>query len=139
MIQHLKCKFCGKAISVEIDDGYSKLGDPFKLMRMASCNPCADMRTKKRDLEFQITALCRHLIFCQGKNRDNEVNHKRDLMFRLTKDYATVVAQWEKAKTVVWDAEFPEQLLNNPENIRTIVGKYWETVRHLNRQPDLVL
>lgn len=139
MIENLKCRFCGKPISVEVDDSYKAHGDVFKLMKMAACNPCHDLRADKRTLEFRITALCNHLVRCEGRNRENQVNSNRALMIDLTRKYSQVVARWYQAKQALWEETFPEDLLSHPEDIRAIVGNYWRMVRKENAQPDLVL
>ena len=74
------CKFCKSPITIEIDDEYSKLGDPFKLIGMASCNRCADLRTERRCLEGKIKRVCMILALSANKDKSKLSDSVRDTL-----------------------------------------------------------
>jgi hypothetical protein len=57
MIVEAKCKVCGRPIHLEVDDHYGKLGDPFGLMKLATCMVCIQNRFRKRAPNPQQPAL----------------------------------------------------------------------------------
>jgi hypothetical protein len=54
-----KCKICGKALELKVDDSYP--GDALNLVPMACCNWCFDMRERRIKIETMLKKVCYQL------------------------------------------------------------------------------
>lgn len=130
MLHATSCQFCKLPITLEIEDGYAGLGDPHKLIPMASCNHCADLRVCRRTLEGKLRTVCR-VIQMSGQNATDTLksNTKKSLT-RLTQDYAKMIARWHRLEGMAWDEECVNQLMEHPEQWGEIVSQLWKTFKH---------
>jgi hypothetical protein len=111
------CKFCKIPISVSIDDSYAELRDPFKLIQIAACNRCADLRITKRKLEGKIKIVVMGYALSSAKEA-REIELKiREVLTDYTKQYAHLIAVWHKRDGMLWDEEVVNSLIDRP--------KYW--------------
>lgn len=123
-----KCKFCGREMVVQIADDYPS-ADPFKLLRLAACNRCADLRVKKRVLEESLCRTCNTVQFASQSNKNAAIEKARPLLDTLTRKYASLVADWHNMSGYLWDEEFVNLLTEKPDRVWTILGHYWKTFR----------
>ena len=118
------CKFCNRPITVEIDDTYSELGDSLKLLPMASCNRCADLRVERRMIEDAVKSTAMRL---HRSDRTTEtINQSRDSFIKLTQKYANLIARWNGMDGGAWDIEGVELLLDKPDHWSKILGEFWK-------------
>ena len=130
----LNCKFCQKPITVEIDDTYAELGDQLKLLPLACCNNCADIRNLRSKLERKIQAVCT-LVHMAGNHATTElINKSRNTLIGLTKDYARMISQWHHMDGMAWDEECVNLLIDKPDKWNLIIGELWKLFRDSQRQ-----
>lgn len=91
-----KCKFCNVAITLDVDVAYLELGDPFKLLKYASCNHCADFKEARRELRDGISALAVTYHHIGGKNIEGKQDkHKASIRGKLL-SYAQAVCTYRR-------------------------------------------
>jgi hypothetical protein len=123
------CQFCKRPISPEIDDSYAALGDPFKILPMACCDPCHDMRVSKRDLERRVQFIAR-CIELAGAKLDATARAKfQDVLSILTQDYARLIARWHGMQGHAWSIECVEIILDKPQQWAAVMSGLWRFFR----------
>lgn len=120
------CKFCKKPITIEIDDEYSKLGDPLKIIGLAACNRCADLRVEKRNLEAKIRFTCMMRAASLKKPSETQDQKARGVLESLTKKYANMIARWHHKDGMAWDEECVNLLMEKPAQWGIIIGELWK-------------
>jgi len=119
------CQFCKKPLVLRVSDDYAELGDPMNLIKLASCNPCADLRVKARKEEEAIAKGCYRLIEVRQKKDSGAVQSQiRLLLDSVTRKYADTIARINRSDTAIWDMAFPELLFDRPERFGKILSKY---------------
>ncbi|MGC1452938.1 MAG: hypothetical protein WA830_23150 [Candidatus Sulfotelmatobacter sp.] len=133
------CKFCHKPITVSIDDDYAALGDPLKLLPLAACNRCADLRVLRRTLEKKVAILCGRLIFSSGKLDASALSKAKTGLAHWTREYARMIARWHSLEGLCWDEAIVEQLMEKPDTWGDALGRLWTMFKdsQASRQPDL--
>lgn len=126
------CKFCKKPITIEIDESYAELGDPYKLIQMASCNSCADIRAERRSLEAKIKYTCGMRVASKKKTSETETSKARTLLEKLLKQYANMIARFHFMQGMSWDDECLEAIMEHPENWSEILSRLWKMFRDSN-------
>lgn len=131
-----KCKFCQKQIVLTIDDAYSELGDPLKLLGFASCNLCADLRVKLRTAKESIIKTCQTLLSLVQLDNENRIVRTtryeelcakyRKALEITTRVYAKTLAEILGNQTYLWDNAFVDMLLEKPMLAWKILRKYDE-------------
>jgi hypothetical protein len=116
-----ECQFCSKLLVLWVDPQYAAMGDPMKLLKLAACNTCADLRVRHRKIEETIAHCCTALN--QGV-RKSDMQAFRDTLATATRKYAEVIAQMHGSDTMVWDESFPELLADRPDRWGVILSKY---------------
>lgn len=120
------CKFCKIPITVEIDDGYEKHGDPYKLLPMACCNECADVRVLRRSITRKIQFTCRILQMAGTNATDEMISKSRKALTSLTQAYAKMISRWNKTEGMAWDEEIVNQLIEQPDQWGVIITQMWK-------------
>jgi hypothetical protein len=134
------CKFCKRPITVEIDDSYAGLGDPYKILPLAACNRCADLRVERRRLEERVQRVCNNLIFSAGSSSALKTS-TRTILTKLTKSYASLIARWHEMDGMSWDEEVVNQIMDHPENWGEVLGRLWRMFKQselFKTKPDPV-
>lgn len=126
------CKFCGKNLVVIVDDTYAELGDPFKLLRFAACNRCADIRERKRKLEESIRKVCIGVQRSSSKDLKAEMSFAMTQLEPLTRKYAVLVADWHNKSGYMWEESFPSLLIEKPDRVNDILAQYWKSFKQAN-------
>lgn len=127
------CKFCKMPITVEIDDAYAELGDPYKLLPMACCNRCADLRLTRGVLEGKIKHACLGLFQKKGMASREVVTRTREVLTKLTQGYATMIARWNHKEGMAWDEECVNMMMDKPEYWHKILAELWNLFRDSHR------
>ena len=120
------CKYCRKPITVEIDDAYADLGDPHKLIPMAACNRCADIRVERRVLEAKVKFACMMLHFGRKKFSETKVHDTRVVLERLLKQYANMIARWHFLEGMSWDDEALNLIMDKPDAWASVLKELWK-------------
>lgn len=122
----LHCKFCKKPITVEIDDAYAELGDPMKLLPMACCNPCADLRVKRRNIEENIKAVAMILVQCKGKVPQAISQMASEQLRVKTQAYCKLIAEWHDMSGMAWDENIPAAIMDHPDMWYSVLERLWK-------------
>lgn len=138
MMHGTTCKFCNQPITVEIDDGYAAMGDPFKLLKLAACNRCADLREEKRMLEAKFKRAC-SLLSAVPVGDPKRRETMRNVLEVLTKKYAEMIARWNGMDGSLWEEAILNTLMERPDRWASIIGKMWGAFREWKRQQELAV
>lgn len=120
------CKFCKKPLVISVDDDYAQVGDPFKLLPLAACNRCADMKEKKRTLEDAIAKVCFHIRALGQKISADQTAKSKATLEILTRAYSRMVAKYLNATYPAWDMSCVNLLVDKPDHWPAIVGQLWK-------------
>lgn len=120
------CKFCKTPITVDIDDDYAAIGDPFKILPLSACNRCADLKVLRRTLEEKVQRACLSLCQKRGKMGDDQRRKIRDTLTKLTQAYAVMIARWYRKEGMAWDEECVNLLLEKPQLWHKILPDLWK-------------
>jgi hypothetical protein len=120
------CKFCRKPLVLEIDDAYLELGDPLKIIPLAACDPCADVRNKISSIEMNIGKLC--IALCRNPS-DDQIGRARKGLDTLCNQYAMAIAEVNHAEQYLADPEFAKWLAEKPGQWTQILSKYRQLCR----------
>ena len=129
------CKFCQKPITLTIDDSYAELGDPLKLIGLAACNDCADVRVERRKLEAKIWLAC-EVVIRAGKMEGEERARHSEKLTKLTQDYAKMIARWHKKEGMVWDEALVDTIMEHPNQWGEFLSKLWAMFRQWQAAQD---
>jgi hypothetical protein len=122
-LHECKCKLCHKPLTIEIDDAYAELGDPFKMLPTATCNRCFDLRERRIRIEGQVARASRMLIM-QPKMDAAVRNKIRDGLRVATQAYARYVADLNFSGQIAWNEEFVDIIMEQPQKSLTALSIY---------------
>lgn len=128
-----KCKFCHKPLSLYVAESYDSIGDPLKLLRIASCNRCADLKTEQLRLERQIS---RQVAFLRTKPNEAERVRTQTQLCALTKNYLVSICDFLHHEQIAWDEGIVSDMMTRPDHLNVIIRTMWDTAR---RSPRLGL
>lgn len=131
MNKSLNCKMCHRPITVEINDDYASMGDPNKLLALATCNICYDYREKRKRIESGIGKICRMIQCTPPKARAEFITTVVGSLQTLTKLHNTAVAGYFLC-TNYWDEEMVQMMTDKPEHWGNILSM---TVKMLRQHP----
>lgn len=117
------CQFCKVPIRLSIDDDYRALNDPFGLLKLASCNRCADLRSRRRRLHeaFVETAA---LLIANRTSQDHRARAER-IFEELTKKYLRLIAEWTNNDSIVWTSDLIQPFMGAPKSLSRHLGAMW--------------
>lgn len=130
------CKFCKKPITLTIDDSYNTLADPLKILPLACCNACADVRVLKRNLEKRIAHICNQLIFSTRKADAASTDKARTALTHWTKEYAKMIVQLHGKDGCCWDEAVVETILASPNQWGEVLGRLWTMYRQWAKEQE---
>lgn len=130
MIIKGECKFCKRPLELKVDDDYAATGDPFKLVRLASCNRCADLRTRQRRIEKSIETLSGSLL-CHPSNEERVTT--REGLCRTTKSLLKIACEWYHAEGVAWEEAIVDQIMTHPEKLSVVTARIWQMARNASQ------
>lgn len=130
------CKFCKAPITLEIDDEYSEFGDPYKLLRYAACNYCADVRVERRFLERRIarTAVA---FACLVHPKEDEIKLVRGSLTKLYELYAKNIAAFHRKEGMCWDDAVIDAVMAQPRDWPKFCGRLWKMFYEWNKQQEM--
>ena len=120
------CKFCKKPMTLEIDDSYSELGDPLKLLQYSSCNRCADLRENRRRLEDGVYRFSSTLIQSGEKIKPEDRDAIREQLIKYTKRYTALVSDWVGSSTPWWEISIVDAIMEKPKSWNSFLSQCWK-------------
>lgn len=114
------CKFCQKPVTVVIDDDYAALADPYGLMRLLSCNNCADYESARRALFRHVKVLCELLI--QRAVAKDDVPKVRESLETLTKKFMRLYSEHHDLALPPYEAEIVEAMMGKPSHFGQVLA-----------------
>ena|SRR5437879_1511101 len=118
------CKFCGMALSLQVDSEYADFGDPLKLARMSSCNRCADMRTDRRRLTHALVKACNSSAAIPRSDapaREAAVARIR----KALQGYCALIADWRNHPFTSFTDELVDEVMDKPNSLGSVVSRLW--------------
>lgn len=129
------CKLCGCSLTLAIDPDYAGAGDVYKLIQLATCNRCYDMRTKRERYHEELNRKCATLIALgTGKKSEEARETKKTGLTMLCRKYARLLCDYEKSNLVVPVEELVEELMNQPRDWQGVMLVFRKQVRAAVRQ-----
>lgn len=136
-ILQVKCKFCQRPIDIEIDPAYPVDRDPHKLIALAACNNCADLRDRQRRLVESLQSLC--MNYAHGGRSAAEVEHTQRALTALTKAYVRLVQDWLNIPEFPWDEAMLSAFMDRPRNFSDHLRRIWIAARRFKSDQDRLL
>lgn len=130
------CKFCHKPITVEVDDDYAKLGDPYKLLQKAACNACADVRMLRRVLEERISRVSTVYAAIHHPSDSVKINTRKSIS-KLLQAYCRMIARWNRLEGMAFDEAAVDTLMEHPSQWAEVLSNLWKVFRHWQQQREL--
>lgn len=129
------CKFCKMPITVEIDDDYAALGDPYKLVEKASCNACADVRVLRRVLEDRISRLATVYVSMLKPSEAFKASTRKS-MTKLLESYARMIARHHRCDGMAFDEECVNVVMEHPSKWAEVLTGLWRMYRDWERSRE---
>lgn len=118
------CKFCSKPLTLKIDPEYAALGDSLKLIRLASCNDCADARESMRSCVDSIAKACRKWGIASDEVQKSARIVTRDKLTKLVVRYLEHLEKVRRKASPGFDKEVIELLLEHPDRWPDILKQF---------------
>ena len=129
------CKFCKRNLILIIDEAYPAQLDPYRLISLAACDHCADLRVTRRRLEARLQKICSNLAACPVTKLAERGQEVKDTLTKLTKEYASMIAKFNGMSGMMWDEEFVNLLLEKPGQWADILTRCWRMFKDYANRP----
>ena len=109
---------------LEIDDAYDAEHDASKLIPMATCNPCFDLRKRLQKMEDAIKVICHGISLStvdQGK--------AGEALFILAKKFSVYCSDMLQRQHTADAGALGRKLIEKP-------GNWWKTLRQFEQEAD---
>jgi hypothetical protein len=126
------CKFCHKPITLEVSESYDTIGDKLKLFPAAACNPCADIRVDRRQLEAKISRAAMTLAGAGPKATVEFRGRFHAILEKLLQDYAKLIARWHHLSGMSWDDAALDTIMDHPTHWPQILQTLWTIFQDSN-------
>lgn len=123
--KELKCRMCGRPVTVEIDNDYAKTFDPFKLFDKVACNRCGDFEDKRKAIIRSVKAICEPLSY--AKKREDNLEIKETLR-KLLKSYVHHLCKHWHLEEPEWDDHPVEALIRKPLFFEDVMNRLGQVV-----------
>lgn len=115
------CKVCNKPGTAEMCDEYEALGDPFKLMKLLTCDRCESYVIARRKIFRRVKVLC-ELLIQRAVNKDDMVK-ARESLETLTKRYMRLYAAHYDLALADYEPEIVDALMSRPTHFGQVLGR----------------
>lgn len=105
------CKLCGVGMEIGISIDYDFVSDPQKILPLATCNRCADLRERRRKITEAIDRCMTRLVAMSPKELNEQKEDYRRTLIVLVKSLCRVAADFNELDEESFDPEIVEQLL----------------------------
>lgn len=133
-----KCRVCAKQLVISVADCYNDISDPNKLLPMAACNRCFDLRERRNRTTNLIEKFCKQLFLLVPQKGDKVAQARdkiREGLLKVTMEYAKVHAEYHNAKSALWNEDFTDLFMARPENWVAVMSEYRKQARqHFSQQ-----
>lgn len=130
-----KCKFCGRPIEIWVDDAYARMGDPFKLVKLAACNRCSDLKVEKRLLDSRLNWAISRLQLAGDEKAASD--RYRGIVSGLMHKYWDLICRWTSIRNTEFDEGIVEMVLSNPSKCARMVSEMWRIANLSKSQQEL--
>lgn len=124
------CKFCGIPVAVESDPDFPPEWADV-LLKLLSCNRCADYRSRMGRMGAEIRKICLNTI--QTSNDESKAK-SRKLLEGMTWKVAETTCKFYRVRNTIYSQDFVDQLMENPDKSSLILKTYAGMVRNEARQ-----
>jgi len=114
-----KCKFCGLELHLQIDASYARENDPLKIIPLAACDHCADLRVRRRSLHDSFVKVCNSVGFTNDRDK------LREPLEALIRKYLILIADWLGKPVVAFEGCMTEPFVTRPEHCSTHLRRLW--------------
>lgn len=121
MIIKANCKFCGKPLSLVVDDDYAALSDPYRLMGGPSCDRCADYMTRRIALHESIQEAC--LALYRREVPGDMMVEFRDNLGRLVRRYVRQAARHHGVSDPGAGDEVIQAIMQRPRDFAEVLKR----------------
>lgn len=132
-----KCKACGKPLSLQVDQSYAELGDPYRLVQGAVCNRCGMTELRRRGIEDNIRRICLGINAAAPACQAGLKEQGRDVLVQLVEQYCQVAGRAFNA-TLPFDLVLVEDLLQSPGRYELVLQRIWKAAETLQPQKPLL-
>ena len=127
------CKFCRKPITVEIAVSYAEIGDPLKIIPLAACDRCSDLREERRKLESKIRVVSMTYAAMGGSKSKEIASRYMGIFEKVLMDYANMIARWHFMDGKCWDDVAVQTIMEHPEAWPKVVQTLWVIFKDANK------
>jgi hypothetical protein len=132
-----KCQFCGAELSLEVDDSYAQIGDPYKLLGRASCNRCARLRERRRSITEGLSQLCHQLAHCPLSDRAEVVTSLSPALRSMLMAYVGLMEDWKNGEAGEWDESILQAVISSPNKCGDVLKTIQGLVKPKRQRPLL--
>jgi hypothetical protein len=122
-----RCKICKCELRLQIADGYDAEHDPSKLIRMATCDRCFDLRARQIRLEDAIKVVCHNLVHV-AMSGDGKFRAK-ELLLKLTQRFSQWCADMLNRQHAANSVSLAEKILTHPPG-------WWRCLRDFENEAN---
>lgn len=115
------CKICHKPLVIQVADDY--VGDPLKILPMATCNRCYDLRERRIRLEEALFKTCYGLV-ANPKAKDSVRGAIHATLVELTKKYSQWFGEANNLSGHLWEEQFVDMLMAKPNETSRVLSEY---------------
>jgi len=121
-----KCRICKCELRLQIDDDYDPEFDSAKLIPMATCNRCFDLRARLRKIEDSIRILCHSLSF---PITDERRARAYELLRKLSNQFSQWCSDMLNRQHMADSGSLATRLMKEPSN-------WWKALRKFESEAD---
>lgn len=116
------CKFCKRPLELIVEKSYLAMGDPHKLLPMASCDNCYEFRIKRRhivDAFWKIVPLLdRGLV-----RRREDIQAVREKIDWLLRRYVRAFAEYQHTTEPAFDEAMVDSVMGCPTRFQDVMAR----------------
>lgn len=140
------CKFCHTPLRLKLHEEYS-VSDPLKIIQMAACNRCADLRDRRRVLHLRFASVCSGIsnlvdrststmTDAQRKEVQEAMTKAHDNIEHLVKLYLRLIGDWYNRDDLVFEEIMVPPFMQAPHDLSKHIARLWRSVPQ--HQPQLL-
>ena len=130
MIVAAHCKFCHCDLNLVVDDDYAAIGDRFKLIEIASCNRCHDLRVMRRNIGDGVKSICIIILNSDGAAQQTVRESLRGSLSTLLRSWMGLAEDWKHNEGPEFDEAALDGLLNDPRQYPDVLKRLWDMVQY---------
>jgi hypothetical protein len=116
-------------LRLEIDDDYDDVNDPNRLIPLAACNRCAELRVRRGKILYGVREGVLQIIRADRGDRAEVTEKLRPALRGLLQSYLRLARDWKRGELPEWDEAILDMLLFKPVDYGDVLRRAWETVK----------